>query len=87
MLTDLKHYLMAEKIEYLLPVKIRQIQFRSCNGDIENVSGNQRPGPPSFGGRWNLRHFVENIEFLLPLSSFVKKFHSKAAKEESKWDL
>ena len=34
-------------VEILLPVKFRWIPFSSFRGEVENVSANQRPGPPS----------------------------------------
>ena len=38
---------LVEDVEILLPVKFRWIPFSDFRGEVENVSANQRPGPPS----------------------------------------
>ena len=38
---------LVEDVEFLLPVKFRWILFSGFRGEVENVSANQRPGPPS----------------------------------------
>ena len=37
----------VEDVEFLLPVKYRQILLRDFRGEIENVSDNKRPKLPS----------------------------------------
>ena len=38
---------LIEDVQILLPVKFRLIPFSRFRGEVENVSANQRPGPPS----------------------------------------
>ena len=38
---------LVKDIKILLPVKFHQSPFSSFRGEVENVSANQRPGPPS----------------------------------------
>ena len=56
---------LEKDVEILLPLKFRWIPFNSSWGEVENVSDNQRPGPPSCfsdrpekhklcGGHWDL---------------------------------
>ena len=37
---------LVEDLEYLLPVRFREILCSGCRGDVENVSGNQSPRWP-----------------------------------------
>ena len=43
----LKNTNLVEDVEILIPVKFRWISFSGFRGEVENVSANQRPGPPS----------------------------------------
>ena len=38
---------LVEDVEILLPLKFRLFPFSGFRGEVENVSTNQRPGPPS----------------------------------------
>ena len=42
-----KNTKLVEDFEIFLPVKFHQIPFSGFRGEVENVSANQRPGPPS----------------------------------------
>ena len=48
LLIGLKNTNLVEDLEILLPVKFRWIPFSSFREEVENVSANQRPGPPSY---------------------------------------
>ena len=51
-----KNTYLVEDVEILLPVKFLRILFSGFRGEVENVSANQRPGPPSCFFDWPEKH-------------------------------
>ena len=77
---------LVEDVEILLPIKFRRILFSGFRGEVENVSANQRPGPPSCfsnrpekhklgRGRWDLSSCKV-------LSNSVQRFQRRSRKCE-----
>ena len=60
---------LAEGVEILFPVKFRWIPLSGLRGEVENVSANQRPGPPfCFSDRPEKNtNLLEDVEILLPV--------------------
>ena len=57
---------LVEDIDILLPVMFRSILFNGFR-EIENVSANQRPGPPSCPISPKNTNLVDHVEILLPV--------------------
>ena len=79
---------LVEDVEILLPVKFRWILLSGFR-EVEKVSANQRPGPPSwFSVRPKETNLVEDFEillpakfFLIPLSGFREEFKNVSANQ------
>ena len=80
---------LVEEVEILLSLKFYWILFSSFREEVENVSANQRPGPPSYFpiGQKNT-NLVEDVGILLPVkfcwipfSGFRKEVENASAKQ------
>ena len=59
---------LVEEVEFLVPVKFRQILFSDFRDEVEKVSTNQRPGGHlGFPISPKDTTLVEDFEFLLPV--------------------
>ena len=86
-----KHTNKEDDVEILLPVKFSWIRFSGFRGEVENVSANQRPGPPSsFSHRPEKHKFGRGCWYLsscqVSLNS-VQQFQRRIRKCLSKSDV
>ena len=76
---------LVKYIEYMVPIKFRQIPFRGCRGKVEHVSVNQRPGWPLLKTDWLEKHTLCKWRHRLNdsyqvLSNSVRRLRGEAKK-------